>query len=391
MLQAPHDRPTPVPTPTPETATAQAVWLDGMTPFLALRDAWQDALARGPDASPALEHDTLRIWLESFAPRGRIRTLLIRSDEHIDAGLVTIDTPRTALIPVHHLRTATNSHSTRGGVMLGPSATDETIARLARALIDQPWDVLTLRDIPADTTLDHLTSAFKAAGVTVTARTSMQSPWLPLAPTRDEQLTRLDGHFRQNLRRRRRRLEERGPVRVTVQTGLDGLDAALETALAIEASGWKGAGGTSISSRAETRTFYAAWTRHLARSGRLRLALLHVADSAVAFHFGFVDGSRYYLPKCGYREEFGTLSPGQLLTAEVMERCIAEGVTTFDFLGHDMPWKRDWAPFVRRHVTLTAYRATPAGRMAQLWRDSIRPTAGQLVRRLTSRRAPVTK
>jgi CelD/BcsL family acetyltransferase involved in cellulose biosynthesis len=253
-------------------------------------------------------------------------------------------------------------------------------------LCAEPWDALVLRDVPREASgLDVLTQAFRDEGCAVAFESPMDSPYVPLPTDWSELEKRLEARFRQNLRRRRRRLEEHGPVHFEVISGTDGLDAALEDAFAIEASGWKGAEGSAIRARPELVAFYASWARQLAASGRLRLCFLTASDKRIAFHFGFVQGKRYYLPKCGFDESFQECSPGQLLTADVLRRCIEEHLDTFEFLGFSMPWKRDWTPLVRPHATLWAFRPTLRGQWARAMRAEIRPRAAAFWNEVTTR------
>jgi CelD/BcsL family acetyltransferase involved in cellulose biosynthesis len=196
---------------------------------------------------------------------------------------------------------------------------------------------------------------------------------------------RLDARFRQNLRRRRRRLEEHGPVTFEIVTGGDALDQALEDCFAIEASGWKGAEGSAIRARPELVGFYSAWARQLAQKKALRLCFLKVGEKRVAFHFAFVFNNRYYLPKCGFDEAFYECSPGQLLIVDVLKYCMEQKLETFEFLGFSMPWKRDWTPLVRPHATLMAYRPTRRGRLSHVVRTEVRPRAAKWIREAQSR------
>jgi hypothetical protein len=47
---------------------------------------------------------------------------------------------------------------------------------------------------------------------------------------------------------------------------------------------------------------------------------------------------------------------------EVLSDCIDHRLTELDFLGPDMPWKRDWAHEARQHSWLYVFRDTPFGR-----------------------------
>jgi CelD/BcsL family acetyltransferase involved in cellulose biosynthesis len=162
----------------------------------------------------------------------------------------------------------------------------------------------------------------------------------------------------------------------------EGLEARLEEGFELERRGWKGRRGTAIAQDRVVRGFYTALARTAAERGQLALHFLRLDGRAIAFHYALEHGGRYLLLKPAYDEGLRELSPGQLLTWEVFRSCIARGLTEFDFLGPDMPWKRDWASVTRRHTWLWIFRPTVAGRLA--WAAKFRwvPAVEKVVRRL---------
>lgn len=356
--------------------TAVVEVLQGRERFLSLKTAWHETLVSGPDPAPALEHDFLRLWLESFSTGTNTSTYLARHRGQLAAAIgLTTSTGTVDRVPVTIARSWTNSHSTRGGVLLGDAGL-EALGPLVERIAQEPWDVLEFRDLPrAGGLVETLDQQLRKSGFRTHMDRPMESPYIPLPFEWEELNGRLDSRFRQNLRRRRRRLEEHGAVSFETIRGLDGLDEALENAFAIEASGWKGRGSSAIRSQPETTGFYAAWARQLANSGRLRLSFLKVDDRRIAFHFAHVTRGRYHLPKCGFDEGWRECSPGQLLMVDVLRQCIEEHVETFEFLGHMMTWKRDWTPLVRPHATLWAFRRNLPGTAAWAARAKARPWA----------------
>jgi CelD/BcsL family acetyltransferase involved in cellulose biosynthesis len=61
-----------------------------------------------------------------------------------------------------------------------------------------------------------------------------------------------------------------------------------------------------------------------------------------------------YRLKSGYDETWSKQSPGMLLTAAMIERAFADGLTLYDFLGgrerHKLDWDADTRPLVRLHA-----------------------------------------
>jgi CelD/BcsL family acetyltransferase involved in cellulose biosynthesis len=204
-------------------------------------------------------------------------------------------------------------------------------------------------------------------------------------PAQYEQVeARVDAKFRQNLRRRRRRLAEHGKVTYVQVAGKDAneLDCALADFFVIEASGWKGRGGTAIAQRPELVGFYTQIARDASKRGALTLGFLEVNNHRVAAHLSLVHAGRHYLLKLGYDESFHEYSPGQQLTSEMIRDSCRRGLVEFDFLGPCMDWKLDWEPALRDHTWLTIFRPTRAGRLVHEARYTAWPVARAVAGRL---------
>ena len=82
---------------------------------------------------------------------------------------------------------------------------------------------------------------------------------------------------------------------------------------------------------------------------------------------------------------------GQFLVqknANVLKDCIGHGLREFDFLGADMPWKRDWTEHARQHSALWIFRNSPVGRGLAAARFRWMPAARRLVRQWRNARRP---
>jgi len=156
------------------------------------------------------------------------------------------------------------------------------------------------------------------------------------------------------------------------------LDCALADFFVIEASGWKGRGGTAIAQRPELVGFYAQMARDAAKRGALALGFLELDGRRIAAHLSLLHAGRHYLLKLGYDEALHEFSPGQQLTSEMIRDSCQRGLSEFDFLGPCMDWKLDWEPALRTHTWLTIFRPTRTGRLVHGARYTAWPVARAL-------------
>lgn len=100
----------------------------------------------------------------------------------------------------------------------------------------------------------------------------------------------------------------------------------------------------------------------------------------IAFHYSLRNARGLYLLKTEYDTEYRTYSPGHQIQRRVLERCVGEGLSEFDFLGPDMLWKRDWTDRVREHVRLLLFHGGVRSRLLHVLEAQAKP----LVKRLLS-------
>jgi CelD/BcsL family acetyltransferase involved in cellulose biosynthesis len=354
----PHDGPMAAPVTTP----AHDVMTVDRPAFMRMDKDW-NALVEATSDEPFYRHEFIRSWIDSFVPDARLKILT----GHDRTGRLVAALPLVAErgflygLPVRRLVSPTNVYSCRFDLI----AADRRAAAAAffRALADDDsWDVIKITDVPAGGNAWDLYNEATNAGFPAGAWESQRSPFIPLPPSYDLLEARLSPKFRSNLRRRRRRLEERGAIEVERVTGGDALEERLADCFALERSGWKGRHGTAAAQSRRTRGFYTGLAHQAAVGDYLSLYFLKVGGRTIAAQYGLTRRGVYSLVMTCYDESFREYSPGHLLLEDVMKLCVAGGLREFDFLGCDLGWKMDWSPLVRSHHWFFIFRDNRLGR-----------------------------
>ena len=396
--------------------------IEGRDAFLGLEKEWNAALARGPRDEPMLRHEWTRAWIENFAPSSPLRVFVARTGKEIQAAIALVESQErsadTLFLPMTTWALPVNDQSQRGGVLLGRRGEEGLRAIWNRLTQTEGWDRLRLRELP-DGALDwSLREWAEQAGYPCGLWISLRSPYLmlpaaPPLPAKPEgggggggkkkggapkgaampsaELSpryelieaAVDAKFRQNLRRRKRRLAEQGEVKYVLLDGKDqkALDEGLADFFTIESSGWKGKGGTAtaIAMKPELVGFYTQIARDAAKRGALALGFLELAGKRIAAHLSMVQAGRHFLLKLGYDEALHEFSPGQQLVSEAIHDSCRRGLTEFDFLGPSMDWKLDWESALRTHSWLTIFRPTRKGLLVHEARFVAWPVARALI------------
>ena len=120
---------------------------------------------------------------------------------------------------------------------------------------------------------------------------------------------------RRELARNRRRLSELGRLRHQCVTGGSDLVKAVEAFLSIEASGWKGHGGTALQCQPDSLAF--ARKAFTESSGCLADVLL-LDDKPIAVSLMVKSGRTGFTVKCAYDETYRNFGAGLLLEEDAL-------------------------------------------------------------------------
>lgn len=178
------------------------------------------------------------------------------------------------------------------------------------------------------------------------------------------------GTTRQLWARRERKLMERMGARFRCLDQWEEIEPLLPSVFEVEASGWKGEQGSAIKQSPMTLGFYSRCLRHWAERGWLRLFLLELNGSIIAFQITALDGGVIYQVKVGYDERHASLSPGQVLQLQLLRWAFAnDQILAYDMLGGGGKAagnKRKWATDATPLYTLRVFRFSLGGGLAWL-------------------------
>jgi CelD/BcsL family acetyltransferase involved in cellulose biosynthesis len=151
-------------------------------------------------------------------------------------------------------------------------------------------------------------------------RAMLTAPWT----TEDYLKDSLRGKHRKDLRRRRARLEEAGTVRFEIFGDGDDLAAWTEDFLAVEAAGWKGAGGLRAHDRVAKEARRGLFLTKRRAAGTLQFFRFRLGDHTLAAAVNFRAGAVSYAFKIAYDEAYARYSPGVMIEIEIMKALEAD-------------------------------------------------------------------
>jgi hypothetical protein len=233
------------------------------------------------------------------------------------------------------------------GHLAGPPAPDDPHP--------EPWDAIDLRRLRCgDPAADALTAAFGAReiehGWTLNVEREDVCPVATLPteatigrhPTLDDLLITLGKKERHEIRRKLRRADAVGPIRLLASRDpIRDLEAFID----LHQRRWGALGLFPPTPGGEqSRTFFRCL---FDRDGygsdpAVQLSFLTVGERRIGAAVSFDDGRTHYYYNAGIDPDARELSPGVVMVAKLVERAIEQGRHRFDFLRGDETYKYEW-------------------------------------------------
>ncbi len=334
--------------------------------FSHLVSDWTDLLHRSEPRGIFLTCEWLYHWARQFLERNRLWILLVVDDKGRWYGIAPLYIRIVQATPVMGYREIAflgteDVCSSYLDIIAEPAHKRMVWQRLHRFLFQEAareWDVLTLQEIPAESSsIETLVDSFERAGKVIEITRSTCCPVIHLPRSWAEYRRTWSANRRSSLQRKYKALERLGPVSFRhIQKGPE-LSRTFESIVELHERRWMSsdAGGGAFS-RERFRRFHQNIVKSFEHNGWLSLSLLSVNDRPVAGIYGFVYEGAYYFYLPGFDPTKAShASPGMLLLAHRIERAIEEGDGLFDFLQGPADYKERWANDVRRSVTIRAY------------------------------------
>jgi len=163
-----------------------------------------------------------------------------------------------------------------------------------------------------------------------------------------EYLKRRSKNTRQQVGKKKRRLERQGALEIRIFSAMENFDFCVNAYYSVRSRSWK---APELDS-----TFHRDFWKFAARMGWFRCGLLLYNQTVIATLIVIVYGKKAYLLETNYDQEFSEWSPGLILNAEVVTHLIDKDcVTELDTMKGDEPYKKSWFPKERDRFGLVIF------------------------------------
>lgn len=291
-------------------------------------------------------------WLEAYGSACRPRVVAARAGGRL-VGVLPMAVTRGRYVDFFstYLEPMTGYFADYQAPVLAKGRKDALGPMLDAAFQGIEGQVLVWRNLPlTHPVARNVREHFAARGWPVVAEESV-CPYLRLSGSYSEIEKLWKGKLRQDVRRRRRKLD--GSLALEVIERAEDVPAWLEDLFAAHRRKWLSESQPSEFASQTHQDYYRAMARKLFGKG-LHLSSLLLDGRRVSYHCGFLSGGWFYFYKTAYDKEFASVSPTKLHVSLLMELGCASGWQGFDFLQGDEPYKFDWTSQRIPCVTLVA-------------------------------------
>ncbi len=334
----------------------------------ALRDCaeqWDDLWLRSEMTHPTAQAAMITNWLDYFLHDAKFHAVVVLQDGRFVGALPLMT--RTKGRVVACMDVPGNEWSSAGQLLIDPASDTEVVCDLlVAALARLDCSAFWFASVPVNARWwGTLMAAARRGNWSVEARCRYQVGRMELKSTWSQQSRALSKGMRKQLGKSIRQLKSQGALRLHVARPTRGDRALglLETGLALEHAGWKGAAGTSVLANEREWQFIQDLARQLIANKQLVLSLLEHNGHNIAFEFGWCAKQVYHSYKVAYDEQMSQFSPGQLMVYHLLEHFHrSDEIRSFDFLGPEDAAIRRWQPQSYPMGRLLMAPPKPAGR-----------------------------
>jgi CelD/BcsL family acetyltransferase involved in cellulose biosynthesis len=320
--------------------------IESSTAFAALEGEWRDLLAASSAESPFLTWDWLNAWWINVGGSRRLAILTLRDGSEL-VGIVPLSISRERLPGLWRWEFLGTGFAGSDylDMIARQDREQEVVSTIADFFASRSL-ALRLDHLPANSLLAKLETPLAADGWIVRQMKSGVCPFISLAGhSWDSFLATVGPAHRATTRRRLRTLQRDFGMRFEQVTDEVQRREVLEKLFTFHEARWDDT-GTAFKTTALRRFHHDATSRSLAR-GWLRLYGLYLNDDLVAVMYGFSYRNRFYFYQHGFDPRYRQHGVGRAVLDLSIQAAIAEGLSEFDLLYGDEPYKLSWTQKMR--------------------------------------------
>jgi CelD/BcsL family acetyltransferase involved in cellulose biosynthesis len=246
----------------------------------------------------------------------------------------------------------TNGETDYNGIILAGQE-DECLNRFLTHLFTQKdWDFIYFQDLPQTSqTLELIKKARNIPKCKI--QKGIICPYINIPDSKEKLLATLSTRFQRNLRHSLHKLElEQGKVELKQYHELGSLEQTIEILFELHQKRWALKGKPGRFSNPTSCDITLQTAKYFADKGWLKFYFLTLKNKPIAVELDLVYGGKMYGHLKGFDPKYSKYSVGNLLTMKILEDCIKEGISEYDFMQGDEAYKFEWTNKYRQNTNI---------------------------------------
>ncbi len=234
----------------------------------------------------------------------------------------------------------------------------------------QIWQILRLFPIPQGSPLiQNLDALPTASRASVNRQIIFHNACLRIDGAWEDYFRTRSRRLRENVKRAQRHLQQIGEIKIAEYRHPETVNRAWKEILFIESHAWKWRSGIRIND-SSFRDFYLRLAQQIARRGWLRIMVLKINSTPIAFDYHVDYHGHIKTLKGSYHQDYARYSPGMLLTWYALQRFFDEGAKEVDFLWGNLDYKQKWTNSLQPQWEIVICKDHPYAKWIHFLRES---------------------
>ena len=293
--------------------------------------AWNHLAQNALWCTPALESNYLLPALK-YLDSQTVRMLVVEDQNAPEArelvAVVPIETKRIYRLPFKAAEVWRHDQCFNATPLLDRRCATGAWERICELLVSEDYSLLSLDTVSADPDVDAVFKNLeRRPGVTRFQRDRFErAGFAPHESGDDYILEHVSKGLRKKLRRYIVKLEAIGKVSWEPSSEGSNFEQLAEEFMRIEASGWKGRGGTALACSESTEAFFRELIQRSAAQDKARFLSLKLDGKPISMICDIQSGATVYCYKTAYDDTFAAYSPGLQTEFKSVEYLHRDGI-----------------------------------------------------------------
>jgi CelD/BcsL family acetyltransferase involved in cellulose biosynthesis len=319
--------------------------------FLDSKALWEDVLRRSLDNHIFLTWEWLSTWWKHYGDKRRFFLIVVTEGKKILAAAPLMYTRYNLLgLGIKKMECLTDPAADYHTFLLTkerPECVRLIMDYAEKEVAD--WDSIELSDVPQNSETARLL-ALLGPKFNFKRRVQNRCPYAKLPTKFEDYFQGLGFNLRRNLHKCERRAKKDYKVAFGICSNKEDIKREMETFFVLHQKRWQSKNQAGAFSDQRFRDFHLDVAECFAERGWLALNTITLNATPATAGYAFVYGKKLYSYLSGFDPQFSKYRIGSLRLMYLIRHCIVKGLTEYDFMRGDEPYKEQWNTSVRNNL-----------------------------------------